>query len=355
MNEARETIRRAGLDLGFAQVGFAPAEAPAHSEVFLQWLDRSMHGEMAYMARQDTVRRRLEPAAALPGCRTVIMVSLLYGPSDAPPTDADADAFLRPILAQYSQGRDYHSVFEERLSRFSESIRALHPAAAIKAYVDYGPVLERDHAQRAGLGWIGKNTMLIHPTYGSWLLLGELLTDLAIEPDAAFLPDHCGTCERCIEACPTGAIRGPRELDARLCISYLTIELKGAIPEKLRPMIGQRVFGCDICQDVCPWNTGPEPADTAPFAFGQPLAPASMALWAEQLLEMSDEEFARRYEDTALSRPGRSGLLRNVCVGLGNSGQPEALGLLERCLADRSPLVVEHAAWAIRRLREGSI
>ena len=353
MNEAREAIRREGLSLGFSQVGFAPAESPAHSEAFLQWLDRGWHGEMAYMAREDTVRRRLEPGAALSGCRTVIMVSLCYGPSDpsaATEPQADAAGFLSPILAQYAEGRDYHSVFEERLSALSDAIRALHPTAAIKPYVDYGPVLEREHAQRAGLGWIGKNTMLIHPRLGSWLLLGELLTDLAIEPDDPFLPDHCGTCERCIEACPTGAIRAARELDARLCISYLTIELRGSIPEQLRPLIGQRVFGCDICQDVCPWNTGPEPADSTPFAFGQPLAPTSMSLWAEQLFEMSDEEYERRYRDTALSRPGRAGLLRNLCVGLGNSGLTAALGVLERCLADPSPVVCEHAAWAIRRI-----
>ncbi len=367
MNELREAIRREGLRLGFSQVGFAPAESPAHSDAYLQWLDHGWHGEMAYMAREDAVRRRLEPGAALSGCRTVIMVSLRYGPSDqsaasaaekgAPEVVAEGDAsgFLRPILAQYAQGRDYHSVFEERLSTLSEAIIGLHPTAAIKTYVDYGPVLERDHAQRAGLGWIGKNTMLIHPKLGSWLLLGELLTDLAIEPDDPFLPDHCGTCERCIEACPTGAIRGARELDSRLCISYLTIELRGSIPERLRPLIGQRVFGCDICQDVCPWNTGPEPADTAPFAFGQPLAPTSMVLWAEQLIEMSDEEFARQYRDTALIRPGRAGLLRNLCVGLGNSGLSAALGVLQRCVEDPSPVVAEHASWAVQRIQKGGV
>jgi epoxyqueuosine reductase len=342
----RERIRQAGLDLGFAQVGFAPAETPLHANQYLRWLESGWHGEMAYMAREDAVRRRLAPAEALPGCRTLIMACLSYAPS-LPLRRVEA---TEAVVAGYAKGRDYHQVFEEKLEALAERIHAFCPEAAMRPYVDYGPVLERDHAQRAGLGWIGKNTLLIHPGLGSYLLLGELLTTIALEPDPPFVPDHCGTCARCIDACPTGAIRGPRSLDARRCISYLTIELRGPIPEELRPLVGNRVFGCDICQEVCPWNEDAVPGDPQTFHLGRPVSPDSMLRWTEELLVLNDEEFRERYRGTALMRPRRAGLLRNLCVGLGNSGDPAAVPVLARCIQDRSELVREHAAWALERI-----
>lgn len=354
----KREIRAAARAAGFDQVGFAPASPPKHAEAYQAWLASGYHGEMAYMAREDSVRRRLDPREALPGCRTLIVVSLQYGSTPAGTTasgrrDADrADASRGrrlPVVARYALGRDYHDVFEERLDALSAAIADLAPGARTKRYVDYGPVLERDHAQRAGLGWIGKNTMLLHPDFGSYFMLGELLTDLDIEPDPPFVHDRCGTCRRCIDACPTDAILDGRLLDARLCISYLTIELRGSIPEALRPAIGNRVFGCDICQEVCPWNSDALLPDQAPFEPrpGQPMPAEDMVAWAEELASLDNDEFRARYRGTAFSRPGRDGLLRNLAVGLGNSGESGARPILERLNGDSSPLVREHARWAL--------
>jgi len=314
------------------------------------------------MAREDTVRRRLSLEDALPGCRSVVVVTLNYADdADAPPVrpigepEPPAGDPLAPVVARYARGRDYHSVFEEKLGSLADALHEVDPDAGIRTYVDYGPVMEREHAQRAGLGWIGKNTCLIDPELGSWLLIGTLLTTLALEPDAPFTADRCGSCSRCIEACPTDAIRGPRELDARRCISYLTIELEGAIPEELRPKIGNRVFGCDICQEVCPWNREAPRHEHPELEPGRPVAFDSMVAWAEELLGMDEEAFAERYGDTALERPGREAMLRNLCVGLGNSRQPEAAApVLRRCAEDGSKLVREHAEWALSELRDAA-
>jgi epoxyqueuosine reductase len=372
--DLRERLRADALGLGFDQVGFAPAAEPTHAEAYLRWLDRGRHGEMAYMAREDAVRRRLSPDQALPGCRTIIVASLRYGrEGDDPPSPGGEVG--QPIIARYARGRDYHIVFEELLGKLAQRIAGLKPGSESRLYVDYGPVLERDHAQRAGLGWIGKNTMLIHPDLGSYLLLGELLTTLDLPPDEPFTADRCGTCRRCIDACPTGAIlEAERGVDARLCISYLTIELRGSIPVELRPLIGVRVFGCDICQEVCPWNSvaGKEPEpESAPAGepdraraldllelpearalAGRPWPAATMIEWARQLLEMEEDQFRELYGETPLARPRRDGMLRNLCVGLGNAGGPAARSVLERCAVDRSDLVREHAEWALGRLAD---
>lgn len=361
----RERIRRAGRELGFTRVGFAPAEAPAHADAYVEWLADGHHADMAWMARPDAVRRRLDPREALPGCRSVIVTMLSYAPSavpgaDVPPTSvtssdiAGADTTpASPIVARYARGRDYHGWFEERLDALATAVREIEPAAAVKRYVDYGPVLERDHAQRAGLGWIGKNTMLIDPRLGSWTLLGELLTTLQIPPDEPFLPDRCGSCRRCIDACPTGAILEHRAIDARRCISYLTIELRGSIPVELRSGIGTRVFGCDICQEVCPWNAETAPGDPGALTEGRPADFPTLRAWAEQVLEMDAEAYREAYRATPLARPGRDAMLRNLCVGLGNAGELDGEPVLRRCLLDDSELVREHAAWALGRLGSG--
>ena len=345
-------IRSAGRDLGFTRIGFAPAEAPAHAGVYLDWLEAGYHGEMAWMARPDAVRRRLDPGEALTGCRTVIVGTLSYSPDESSRSSPEiaANDPGQPLIARYARGTDYHDWFEQRLDALADEIRTLDPDAHVRRYVDYGPVLERDHAQRAGLGWIGKNSMLISPELGSWLLLGELLTTLEVEPDPPFVPDRCGTCRRCIDACPTDAILAGRTIDSRRCISYLTIELRGSIPEELRPAIGNRVFGCDICQDVCPWNSEPEPGDPTALVPGEPAGFPAMREWAEALLEMDSDTYRDTYRGTPLARPGRDAMLRNLCVGLGNSGDPSATPLLRRCLIDGSELVREHAAWALGRL-----
>ncbi|HSG81177.1 MAG TPA: tRNA epoxyqueuosine(34) reductase QueG, partial [Gemmatimonadota bacterium] len=339
---ASSAIKNAARQLGFDLVGIAPARRPPHADFYLDWLSRGYYGEMSYLARPDAVERRLQPDAALPGARSIVVVALNYmNGGDGPLTDPK-----RPVIARYARGEDYHSVFEEKLERLAETVRAIAGnGTAAKCYVDYGPVLERDHAQRAGLGWIAKNTMLINQTMGSYLFLGEILTDAQLAPDPAFQPDHCGTCERCIWACPTGAIAGPREVDARLCISYLTIELRGPIPLELRPLIGNRVFGCDICQEVCPWNKD------APQTGEPRLRPREEVTGPEliQLMTLTEKAFGERYGGTAIARARRRGFLRNVAVALGNWGDSAAVPALLRALEDQDPLVRGHAAWALGR------
>ncbi|MEE9133894.1 MAG: tRNA epoxyqueuosine(34) reductase QueG [Gemmatimonadota bacterium] len=335
-----QAIKRRAFALGFDLVGIAPAERPAHADVYLDWLERGYGGEMAYLERSDAVRRRLDPAEALPGARSIVIVAMNYHNGDDGPTDDPS----RPVIARYARGTDYHNVFEEKLEQLADSLREVTgDDSATRCYVDYGPVLERDHAQRAGLGWIGKNTVLINPEIGSYVFLGEILTDACLQPDDPFLPDHCGTCERCIEACPTGAIVGPRELDARLCISYLTIELRGPIPRELRPLIGNRVFGCDICQEVCPWNRGIPETGEPRFKPRDNVTGPELA----EFLHLDEEQFRERFEDTPLSRGKRRGFLRNVATALGNWGHPAAVPPLVSGLNDVEPLVRGHAAWAL--------
>jgi len=349
---AADRLREAGRRLGFTAIGFAPAQPPKHADEYLEWLKAGHHGEMAWMARPDSVRRRLYPREALAGCQTVIVTSLSYAPAvdslhDPESLHGDPE---NPVVARYAAGIDYHDWFEQRLDGLAQEVRAIDPDALVRRYVDYGPVLERDHAQRAGLGWIGKNSMLIDPRLGSWFLLGELLTTLKVEPDPPFVPDRCGTCQRCIDACPTDAILDGRVIDSRRCISYLTIELRGSIPEELRPAIGNRVFGCDICQDVCPWNSDALAGDPSALNPGRPAEFPTLQAWAEELLELSADAYREAYRGTPLARPGRDAMLRNLCVGLGNSGRRDAIPVLRRCLDDDSELVREHAAWALGRL-----
>ncbi len=337
---ASESIRRRALELGFELVGMAPAEPPRHARYFLTWLERGYAGEMTYLNRPDSVRRRLDPRKALPGARAIICVAMNYHDGDDDPTDMPA----RPVVARYARGADYHAVFEEKLERLAKSLwEQTGGSAQSLRYVDYGPVLERDHAQRAGLGWIGKNTMLINPRIGSYLFLGVILTDADLDFDEAFLPDHCGTCERCITACPTGAIRGSRELDSRLCISYLTIEQRGPIPRELRPLIGNRVFGCDICQEVCPWNRDAPRTRERRFQPRESTTGPGLI----ELLDLTDDRFKERFADTPIARAKRRGFLRNVAVALGNWGDPVAVPPLINALYDEEPLLRGHAAWAL--------
>jgi len=337
---ASQEVKRRALALGFDLVGIAPAERPAHADSYLDWLKRGYHGAMAYLERPDAVERRLDPSTALPGARAIVAVAMNYSSRDSSPVDDGS----RAIVARYARGADYHQLFEEKLEQLAGSLRELcGQGTGTRAYVDYGPVLERDHAQRAGLGWIGKNTVLINPAIGSYLILGVILTDAELEPDEPFLPDHCGTCERCVQACPTGAILAPRELDARLCISYLTIELRGPIPRELRRLIGNRIFGCDICQEVCPWNCE-TPATREPrFQPREELTGPDLV----GLANLGEAEFREHYSGTAIERAKRHGFLRNVAVALGNWGDSAALPALITSLNEDVPLVRGHAAWAL--------
>jgi epoxyqueuosine reductase len=249
-------------------------------------------------------------------------------------------------VARYARGADYHDVLRERLKRLLAWLQAERPGCRGRAVVDTAPLLERDYARRAGLGWFGKNTMLLNRRQGSYFFLGALLSDVELTPDAAHETSHCGTCTACLDACPTDAFPAPGVLDARRCVSYLTIELRGSVPEELREGLGDWVFGCDVCQEVCPWNRkappGAEPA-LAP-------RPDLEALDPEEVLGLTEDEFRRRFAGTALTRPRRAGLLRNAALVLGNTGGPEALPALRRALADPEPLVREAAAWAVGRI-----
>ncbi|MGD2216596.1 MAG: tRNA epoxyqueuosine(34) reductase QueG [Gemmatimonadales bacterium] len=340
---AAAAIKARARELGFELVGIAPADRPQHSDFYLEWLERQYNGEMAYLAREDAVRRRLDPGQALPDARSIIVVAMNYAGGGKGPADDPG----QPVIARYARGVDYHTVFEEKLEQLADALRKLAgDATGTRCYVDYGPVLERDHAQQAGIGWIGKNTCLIHPDIGSYIFIGEILTDAELQTDEAFLPDHCGTCDRCIWACPTGAIEGPRVLDARLCISYLTIELRGPIPIELRPAIGNRIFGCDICQEVCPWNKEAPPTDEPRFQPADDVGGLELIA----LMRLTDKEFAARSADSPLARAKRRGLLRNVAVALGNWADPAAIPALADALNDDDPLVRGHAAWALGRI-----
>jgi epoxyqueuosine reductase len=343
--------------LGFHRVGLTPVEPAARHDLYRAWLDAGRHGEMGYLATPEHVAARADARALLAGARTLVAVALSYA-HDAPGAPVVPAERLaggpRGLVARYAQGADYHMVMKGKLARLAARI-AEHAgrAVAVRPCVDTAPLLERDAAERAGLGFVGKNTMLIAPGLGSWILLGELLLDVdAAVPAAAAVgraDKHCGACRACLDACPTGAFSDAFVLDARRCISYLTIELVGPMPRELRPLVGTRIFGCDVCQEVCPWNGGSRSGE-APAA--PELAPTAARRAPElvALLGLGSAQFRKLVRRSALRRVHREQLLRNVCVALGNAGDVAAVPALRGALADRHPLVRAHAAWALGRL-----
>ncbi len=344
--ELTERIRARALELGFEAVGVAPVRPSAHTERYGAWIGEGMHGEMAYLAREDAVAKRADPGVLVPDARSAVVVAIGYYSGGAEEVDAS-----RGVVARYARNDDYHDLLKDRLIALQEWANAELTPLGGRAYVDAGPVLERELASRAGLGWFGRNTMLIQPGRGSYYFLGVLLLDVELEYDAPFARDHCGSCSRCLPACPTGALLGRDEtgaprMDARRCISYLTIELRGAIPRDLRPLIGNRVYGCDICQEVCPWNSFAEPAAEPAFAPRDGMEGPELIEW----MGMSQEEFSRRFKGSAVKRTKRRGLLRNVAVALGNWGAPEAVPALAAALNDEEALVRGHAAWALGQI-----
>lgn len=337
-------IRDWARELGFQNIGVAGI-ALAQDEAQLEdWLAAGQHGQMDYMARHGSKRSR--PAELVPGTQRVISVRMNYAQGDDPgawDTLADGE---RAYVARYALGRDYHKLLRGRLQKLADRIAAEAGPFGYRAFVDSAPVLERALARDAGLGWIAKNTCLIQRGAGSWFFLGELFTDLPLPLDAP-ASAHCGTCTRCIEVCPTGAIVAPNRLDARRCISYLTIELKGSIPEPLRAPMGNRIFGCDDCQLVCPWNKFAKRHDEPDFRARNGLDKATLV----ELFAWSQEEFLQRTEGSAIRRTGYESWLRNIAVGLGN-GPPSAAAIaaLQACVEHPSDVVREHVAWALRRL-----
>ena len=335
-------VKQRGIELGFDLIGIAPAQQPLTYRYYEQWLSLKFHGEMGYMERRREERKDVRNL--LPDAKAVIVGAVNYFvPDEHLPETPEP----RGKVARYAWGTDYHEVLLRKLEALLDYLRALlGDWVKGKAYVDTGPILERDFAVQAGLGWFGKNTCLINPKLGSYLLLGELIVNVPLAADPPFVRSHCGKCVRCIEACPTGALVAPHQLDAKRCISYLTIELKGSIPRELRPLIGTWVFGCDICQEVCPWNRKAKPTKEEAF---KPRPWASLELI--RLLELSEDEFRELFRHSPLKRAKRWGLIRNACVALGNLREVRAVPLLVQLLHnDPNPIVREHAAWALGKI-----
>jgi epoxyqueuosine reductase len=327
---------------GFPLVGCAPVGPLPVAERFRGWLAEGRAGEMQYLARRP--ERRLDPRVQFPWARSLVCVGFPYRPPPPPP--GDWRATLRGRIAAYAAGPDYHRTVRARLDGLAESLAGRFPGSRHLAYVDTGAILEREWARRAGIGWIAKNTLVLHRHAGSYFFLGELVTDLELDP-VPLPADHCGTCMRCVVACPTGALEQGYTMEPRRCISYLTIEHRSAIPTALRPAIENWVFGCDVCQEVCPWNG--DAIGDATRATDDPEA-AWLAPALDELVRLDARAFTARYGGTAVTRTGRRGLVRNAAVALGNTGNPDAVPPLVEALADADPLVRGHAAWALGRL-----
>ncbi len=346
MSKLKQSILEEARRLGFVLAGVTTPEPSPHAATFEAWLAQGRHASMDYLATERSCERRADPHLILPECKSILVLAVPYSapvPSQPPPRSGRGGR-----IAAYAQGDDYHEVLPPRLQamvRFIEK-QVGHPVAN-RWYTDTGPILERDLAQRAGLGWIGKNSCLINPKHGSYFLLAEIFLELELEPDDPFTTDQCGTCTRCIEACPTDCILPDRTIDAGQCISYLTIELKENVPAELRSGMGNWIFGCDICQQVCPWNHFAEPHGDAAFeprvAWGEP------DLIRE--LEITPAEFNLRFRHSPIRRAKRRGYLRNAAVALGNTGTAADIPALEKALDDPEPLVREHGAWAIEEIK----
>jgi epoxyqueuosine reductase len=345
-----ETAVRAHAQTLFDAVRFTTPEAPAHGEFVKAWLKAGMHGEMGYLEKRNELRSgQLDREELLAGAETVIVVAVSY---DFPyPTNGVNSKANKGVVARYARGEDYHAVLWEKLNALSAYLKGEFGATS-RGFTDSGPIRERELARRAGLGWQGKHTNLISLDLGNFFFLGALLTTLKLTPDEPFDAHHCGTCTSCLSACPTGALVAPMVLDARRCISYLTIELKGSIPLEMRHLIGDRIFGCDDCLAACPWNDKARAGTEMRLAARDHEDAAFPDLLAWLAITETDEQFKTKFAGTPILRTGRVGLRRNICVALGNVGTIECVPILEKVRAtDPSEIVQEHAQWAITMVR----
>jgi epoxyqueuosine reductase len=328
----KNNIRLVARELGFSDCRIAAAREATHAREFQQWLADGRHGEMAWM--EKTPQRRTDPREVLTGAKSLVCLALNYFPGDHP---GGAGGYQ---IARYAWNDDYHEIIGEMLRDLDAAMTEM--GGVQRYYVDTGPVLERDFATDSGLGWSGKSTVQIHRRLGAWFFLAEIITTLELPPDLPF-GDHCGKCTRCISACPTAAITAPHQLDARRCISYLTIEHPGAIPEEFRRAIGDRIYGCDACLDACPWNRFAVTARETRLHARETIFSNSL----RDFLELDEDGFRRIFAKSPIKRIKRARFLRNVCVALGNTGGAADLPALERAAADPDPLIAEHAAWAV--------
>lgn len=350
MDDLATAVTHKAHTLGFNLVGFVPAQPARRLDAYLRWLDAGMHGRMEYLARPDRIARRQDLNVILPGVQTIICVGLDYATPPLPPAIANDPS--RGRISNYAWGPDYHEVMTPRLQELADwlATKSRKPVHS-HVYVDTGAILERDHAETAGFGFTGKNTMLIHPRRGSFFFLGEILTTLTIDnyqlPIVNYQLPSCGTCHRCLDACPTNAFPQPYVLDARRCISYLTIELKEWIPVELRPLMGNWIYGCDICQEACPFNRFAKPTGKTVFFAADWKSAAPPLL---DLLSLTEEGFQERFAHSPIRRIKRVRFLRNVCVAVGNWGSSTAVPALIPLLSDPHPLVRGHAAWALHQI-----
>ena len=348
--ELTRAIKAEAQRQGFHLVGVTTPAPPAHVDIYKRWLDAGHHAAMDWMATERSRQRRADPRLILPECESILMLGFAYE-APSPPTHLLAKHSRREQgegrIAAYARGQDYHDALPPRLKAIVMFIETtVGHSVPNRWYTDTGPVLERELAQRAGLGWIGKHSNLIHPKAGSYFLLAEILLGVELTPDAPFERDQCGTCTRCLEACPTACILPDRTVDSNRCISYLTIEHKGYIPQDLRPKLGNWVFGCDVCQQVCPWNS-PPPLHPNPAGGGGDFN-AHPNLIRE--LALTPQEFNRKFKGTPVKRTKRRGYLRNVAVALGKRGNADAIPALIQALHDVEPLIRGHAAWALGQI-----
>jgi epoxyqueuosine reductase len=344
MNDLANEIKRWGQELGFQQIGITDTDLQKYEQRFNAWLAQGMHGEMNYMERHGNKRTR--PDELIPGTVRVISARMDYLPPDTAALEVLGDD-KKAYISRYALGRDYHKLMRKRLDQLAQKISAAAAQSGYRVFCDSAPVLEKAIAEKAGLGWIGKHTNLINSKAGSWFFLGEIYTDIPLPVDTPIEKSHCGSCTACIEVCPTQAIIAPYVLDARRCISYLTIELRGSIPVELRPLIGNRVYGCDDCQLFCPWNKFARVTNERDFHPRE-------RLLAPQLIDLfnwSEEEFLKYTEGSAIRRIGYECWLRNIAVALGNAPYDDAIiAALQGRLQHPSELVREHVEWALTRL-----
>lgn len=341
-NKLKLAIKEKARQLGFILTGVTSSQPLGHFNIFQDWLNKNQHGEMKYLETERSQTRRADPKQILPECKSILVLAIPYSPL---PNLGEGvrDQFQ---IASYALGDDYHDILPQKLQAIVQFIEEqLGQKIPNRYYTDSGPILERELAQRAGLGWIGKNSMLINPKAGSTFFLAEILLGIELEPDQPFSTDHCGNCTRCITACPTQCILPNRTLNSKRCISYLTIELKDEIPETLRTQIGNWVFGCDVCQQVCPWNRFSQPADSA-FKTKIPLP----VLSGDLLLAPS--EFNQRFKHSPIKRTKRRGYLRNIAVALGNNKNEKDTAILQQARNDEEELIRKHADWALQKIND---